>query len=120
MSSSDKPGVLHVFDGIEEINNPLPKWWSYMFLFFIVTGAALGDDEVFTHYGALTVRSLLLAALGIVATAAVLYSAWKVLRRGRRGAHRAVHGLALVTICSQSALMLCLVWLGMIPMITWQ
>ena len=28
----------HAFDGIEEINNPLPKWWTYMFLFFIVTG----------------------------------------------------------------------------------
>ena len=40
----DKMGVEegksmgHSFDGIEEINNPLPKWWTYMFLFFIVTG----------------------------------------------------------------------------------
>ncbi len=40
----DKMGVEegksmgHAFDGIEEINNPLPKWWTYMFLFFIVTG----------------------------------------------------------------------------------
>ncbi|MFM4942650.1 cytochrome-c oxidase, cbb3-type subunit III [Aeromonas bivalvium] len=40
----DKMGVEegqsmgHSFDGIEEINNPLPKWWSYMFLFMIVIG----------------------------------------------------------------------------------
>ncbi|MGL5975868.1 MAG: cbb3-type cytochrome c oxidase N-terminal domain-containing protein, partial [Aeromonas sobria] len=40
----DKMGVEegksmgHSFDGIEELNNPLPKWWTYMFLFFIVTG----------------------------------------------------------------------------------
>ncbi len=40
----DKMGVEegksmgHAFDGIEEINNPLPKWWTYMFIFFIVTG----------------------------------------------------------------------------------
>ncbi|WP_394205984.1 cytochrome-c oxidase, cbb3-type subunit III [Shewanella waksmanii] len=28
----------HSFDGIEEINNPLPKWWSYMFYVTIVFG----------------------------------------------------------------------------------
>ncbi|MGL5030587.1 MAG: cytochrome-c oxidase, cbb3-type subunit III [Aeromonas sp.] len=28
----------HSFDGIEELNNPLPKWWTYLFMFFIVTG----------------------------------------------------------------------------------
>lgn len=26
----------HEFDGIEEINNPLPKWWTYMFYFILV------------------------------------------------------------------------------------
>ncbi|WP_026317645.1 cbb3-type cytochrome c oxidase N-terminal domain-containing protein [Algicola sagamiensis] len=26
----------HEFDGIEEINNPLPRWWTYMFLACIV------------------------------------------------------------------------------------
>lgn len=26
----------HSFDGIEELNNPLPKWWSYMFYISIV------------------------------------------------------------------------------------
>lgn len=26
----------HNFDGIEELNNPLPKWWSYMFYISIV------------------------------------------------------------------------------------
>ena len=25
----------HEFDGIEEINNPLPKWWTYMFYFIL-------------------------------------------------------------------------------------
>lgn len=28
----------HSFDGIEEMNNPLPKWWSYMFYITIVFG----------------------------------------------------------------------------------
>jgi cytochrome c oxidase cbb3-type subunit 3 len=28
----------HTFDGIEELNNPLPKWWSTFFLFTIVWG----------------------------------------------------------------------------------
>jgi cytochrome c oxidase cbb3-type subunit 3 len=28
----------HIFDGIEEINNPLPKWWTYMFLVTFVWG----------------------------------------------------------------------------------
>jgi len=26
----------HEFDGIEELNNPLPKWWTYMFYFILV------------------------------------------------------------------------------------
>ncbi|MGI2261568.1 cytochrome-c oxidase, cbb3-type subunit III [Shewanella sp. GXUN23E] len=28
----------HSFDGIEELNNPLPKWWNYMFYVTIVFG----------------------------------------------------------------------------------
>ena len=28
----------HSFDGSEELNNPLPKWWSYMFYITIVFG----------------------------------------------------------------------------------
>ncbi|MGI2169998.1 cytochrome-c oxidase, cbb3-type subunit III [Shewanella sp. MF05960] len=28
----------HKFDGIEELNNPLPKWWAYMFYLTIVFG----------------------------------------------------------------------------------
>lgn len=40
----DKMGVEegkpmgHAFDGIEEINNPLPKWWSYLFFIMILVG----------------------------------------------------------------------------------
>jgi len=26
----------HEFDGIEELNNPLPKWWTYMFYFLLI------------------------------------------------------------------------------------
>lgn len=29
----------HEFDGIEELNNPLPKWWTYMFYFILVWSA---------------------------------------------------------------------------------
>ncbi len=29
----------HVYDGIEEFDNPLPAWWFYMFLITIVFGA---------------------------------------------------------------------------------
>ena len=25
----------HEFDGIEELNNPLPKWWTYLFYFLL-------------------------------------------------------------------------------------
>ncbi|MCQ1059870.1 cytochrome-c oxidase, cbb3-type subunit III [Photobacterium sp. ZSDE20] len=42
--SKDKMGVEegedmgHEYDGIREINNPLPKWWSYMFWGTIIFG----------------------------------------------------------------------------------
>jgi len=32
----DGESMGHKFDGIEELNNPLPKWWSYMFIITIV------------------------------------------------------------------------------------
>ncbi|MGL5948899.1 MAG: c-type cytochrome [Aeromonas sp.] len=28
----------HSFDGIEELNHPLPRWWSFLFIFLIITG----------------------------------------------------------------------------------
>ncbi|SHG87193.1 cbb3-type cytochrome c oxidase N-terminal domain-containing protein [Ferrimonas marina] len=38
MGKEEGESMGHVFDGIEEINNPLPKWWSYMFVITIVFG----------------------------------------------------------------------------------
>ncbi|TKB57447.1 cytochrome-c oxidase, cbb3-type subunit III [Ferrimonas aestuarii] len=38
MGVEEGEGMGHTFDGIEEVNNPLPKWWSYMFVFTIVFG----------------------------------------------------------------------------------
>lgn len=38
MSSSDKPGVLHVYDGIEELDNHLPNWWLFILWTTIVFG----------------------------------------------------------------------------------
>ena len=38
MGKEEGESMGHTFDGIEEINNPLPKWWSYMFVVTIVFG----------------------------------------------------------------------------------
>ncbi|GAA5187934.1 cytochrome-c oxidase, cbb3-type subunit III [Ferrimonas gelatinilytica] len=40
MGKNEGESMGHNFDGIEEINNPLPKWWSYMFVVTIVFGVA--------------------------------------------------------------------------------
>ena len=40
----------HSFDGIEELNNPLPKWWTWLFWFTIVIG--LGYSLAFPTYTA--------------------------------------------------------------------
>ncbi len=39
----------HSFDGIEELNNPLPKWWSVMFILTIVF--AIGYLILFPGFG---------------------------------------------------------------------
>ncbi|WP_028025556.1 cytochrome-c oxidase, cbb3-type subunit III [Enterovibrio calviensis] len=36
---ADGEDMGHEYDGIRELNNPLPKWWSYMFWATIVFGA---------------------------------------------------------------------------------
>lgn len=58
MSSNEKPGVLHVYDGIEEMDNHLPNWWlvilwstivfgfGYWF-YYHVTGTGPGSMEVY-------------------------------------------------------------------------
>jgi len=40
----------HSFDGIQELNNPLPKWWTWLFWFTII--AALGYSLAFPNYTA--------------------------------------------------------------------
>ena len=46
-SEGDTTG--HVYDGIEELNNPLPAWWFMMFVFTIVF--SVGDLIVYPGMG---------------------------------------------------------------------
>lgn len=36
MGMEDGAPTGHSYDGITELNNPLPKWWSYLFIFMVV------------------------------------------------------------------------------------
>jgi cytochrome c oxidase cbb3-type subunit 3 len=58
MSASEKPGVLHVYDGIEEMDNHLPRWWLFLlwatlifgfgyWYYYHVTGLGPGPLEVY-------------------------------------------------------------------------
>lgn len=47
----------HQFDGIEEINNPLPKWWTYMFfatfvwsIYYLAAYPGMGNWEGFLKW----------------------------------------------------------------------
>ena len=39
-TSGEVPTTGHVYDGIEEYDNPLPAWWFYSFLFSVIFGLA--------------------------------------------------------------------------------
>lgn len=36
MGAEDSADMGHEYDGIRELNNPLPKWWTYLFVFMFV------------------------------------------------------------------------------------
>lgn len=36
--NEEKQSLGHAFDGIEELNNPLPAWWTWLFVLTIVSG----------------------------------------------------------------------------------
>jgi len=38
MGAEEGKSMGHSFDGIEELNNPLPKWWSYLFFILLAVG----------------------------------------------------------------------------------
>ncbi|MBO1519457.1 cytochrome-c oxidase, cbb3-type subunit III [Oceanisphaera pacifica] len=40
MGMEDGAPTGHTYDGISELNNPLPKWWSYLFVFMVVFSLA--------------------------------------------------------------------------------
>ena len=48
-STSDQPDTGHEWDGIQELDNPLPLWWVYMF--FISIFFALGYMALFPGLG---------------------------------------------------------------------
>lgn len=58
MSSSEKPGVLHIYDDIEEMDNHLPRWWLFIlwtsivfafgyWFYYHVSGTGPGSLEVY-------------------------------------------------------------------------
>lgn len=36
---NNKSKIVHVYDGIEEENNPMPGWWSWLFIFTVIFGS---------------------------------------------------------------------------------
>jgi len=93
---------------------------SLALLWFIGSIIAMsGDVRVFQNYGNITVRSLALAASGVVALIVALSGLILVWRARRHAPHRGLRAHAMLVLATLSALTLYLTLAGAIPLVTW-
>ena len=77
------------------------------------------DNRLFQHYGSVTLQSLNLTAASVAPLLVAAAGLWFVLHSGRRAANRVLYAHTLLVLVAVGGMMICLAWLGAIPLVTW-
>lgn len=88
--------------------------------FLVGVGLVFADEDIFSHYGAITPYSLVVAGFSVLGLLVPWWGLYRVMQSGHSTAHRGLRWFAALSLGANSVLALYLATLGMVPFVTWR